>query len=92
MAIVAMKVFLRTKMHQHSVVDGVVFLGALFFSLVKNKGGLMYLGPKTKIDYLVLDTKLLLINMNYVNFFSFFRNFIGRKSLTKFFILVNVTD
>ena len=91
MAIVAMKVFLRTKMHQHSVVDGVVFLGALFFSLVKNRGGLMYLGPKTKIYYLVLDTKLLLINMNYVEFF-FFRNFIDRKSLTKFFILIDVAD
>ena len=45
-----------------------------------------------KIDYLVLDAKLLLINMNYVEFFSFFRNFIDRKNLTKFFILVDVVD
>ncbi|KAM4111347.1 hypothetical protein ACJW30_05G060500 [Castanea mollissima] len=36
MAIVAMTVFLRTKMHRHSVADGVIFLGALFFSLVTN--------------------------------------------------------
>ena len=49
-------------------------------------------GPKAKIDYLVLDVKLLLINMNYVEFFSFFRNFINRKSLTKFFILVDVAN
>ena len=27
---------------------------------------------KAKIDYLVLDTKLLLINMNYVEFLFFF--------------------
>ena len=31
----------------------------------------MYLGPKAKINYLVLDVKLLLINMNYVRFFFF---------------------
>ena len=46
---------------------------------------------KAKIDYLVLDAKLLLINMNYVDFFSFFRNFIDWKSLTKFF-LVDMAD
>ena len=45
-------------------------------------------GPKAKIHYLILDAKFLLINMNYVEFFLFFRNFIDRKSLTKFFILV----
>ena len=28
-------------------------------------------GPKAKIDHLVLDAKLLLINMNYVEFFLF---------------------
>ena len=44
-----------------------------------------------KIDYLVLDAKLALINMNYVNFF-FFRNFIDRKNLTKIFILIDVVD
>ena len=44
-----------------------------------------------KIDYLVLDAKLLLINTNYVNIF-FFLNFIDKKSLTKFFIFVDVTD
>ena len=43
-----------------------------------------------KINYFVLDTKLLLINMNYVEFF--FLNFIDIKSLTKFFILVVVAD
>ena len=47
-------------------------------------------GPEAKIDYLILDAKFLLINMNYVEFFLFFRNFIDRKSLTKFFILVVV--
>ena len=45
-----------------------------------------------KIDYLVLDAKLLLINMNYVKFFLFFRNFIDRKNLTKFFILIDMAD
>ena len=45
-----------------------------------------------KIDYIVLDAKLLLINMNNVKFFSFFRNFIDIKNLTKLFTLVNVTD
>ena len=45
-------------------------------------------GPKVKIDYLFLDAKLLLINVNYVEFFLFFRNFTNRKNLTKFFILV----
>ena len=34
----------------------------------------MHLGPKVKIDYLVLDAKLLLINMNYVKFFLFLEN------------------
>ena len=48
----------------------------------------MHLGPKVKIDYLILDVKFLLINMNYIEFFLFFRNFIDRKSLIKFFILV----
>ena len=57
---------------------------------VADRGGLMHLGPKAKIDYLILDAKFLLINMNYVEFFLFFRNFIDRKSLTKFFILVVV--
>ena len=46
----------------------------------------------TKIDYLILYAKLLLININYVNFFIFFRNFIDRKNLTKFFILIDVAD
>ena len=36
----------------------------------------MHLGAK--IDYLVLNAKLLLINMNYVEFFLF-RNFIDKK-------------
>ena len=58
----------------------------------QHTGSLMHFGAKLKIDYLVLNAKLLLINMNYVEFFSFFRNFIDRKSLTKFFILVNMAD
>ena len=45
-----------------------------------------------KIDYLVLDAKLLLINTNYVNIYIFFLNFIDKKSLTKFFIFVDVAD
>ena len=48
-------------------------------------------GPKVKIDHLVLNVKLLLINMNYVKKKKF-RNFIDRKNLTKFFILVDVAD
>ena len=55
------------------------------------QGGLMHLGPKIKINYLVLDVKLLLINMNYVRFF-FFLEIIDRKNLTKFFILIDVAD
>ena len=50
----------------------------------------MFLGPKAKIDYLILYAKLLLINKNYIEIFSFFRNFINRKNLTKFFILVDM--
>ena len=42
--------------------------------------------------YLILVVKLLLINMNYVEFFLFFRNFIDRKILTKFFILIDVVS
>ena len=56
------------------------------------QGGLMHLGLKAKINYLVLDVKLLLINMNYVRFFFFSRNFIDRKNLTKFFILIDVAN
>ena len=40
----------------------------------------MHLGPKAKTDYVVLDAKLLLINMNRVDFFFFFlRMFIDTK-------------
>ena len=54
----------------------------------------MHLGAKAKIDYIVLDAKLLLINMNIVDFFFFFflRNFIGTKHLTKLFTLVDMAD
>ena len=52
------------------------------------RGGLMHLGAKAKIDHLVLDAKLLLINMNYVEFFFFFNKFYRQK----FFILVDVVD
>ncbi|CAI9094458.1 OLC1v1030203C1 [Oldenlandia corymbosa var. corymbosa] len=34
MAIIAMTLFLRTKMHKDTVTDGVILMGALFFSLV----------------------------------------------------------
>ena len=37
-----------------------------------DRDGLMFLGLKAKIDYLVLYAKLLLINKNYVEFFFFF--------------------
>ena len=57
-----------------------------------DRDGLMFLGLKAKIDYLVLYAKLLLINKNYVEFFSFFRNFINRKNSTKFFILVDIVN
>ena len=42
------------------------------------KGGLLHLGAKAKTDYLVLDAKLLLINMNYVIFF-FFESLLTQK-------------
>ena len=46
-----------------------------------------------KIDYLVLDVKLLLININYIRrILSFFRNFIDTKNLTKLFTLIDVAD
>ena len=45
-----------------------------------------------KIDNLVLNAKLLLINIDYVELFLFFRNFIDRKNLTKIFILIDVAD
>ena len=48
-------------------------------------------GPNAKIDHLVLNAKLLLININYVKKKKF-RNFIDRKNLTKFFILVDDVD
>ena len=44
-----------------------------------------------KIDYVILDIKLLLININNIEFF-FLRNFIDTKKLTKLFILVDVAD
>ena len=37
----------------------------------QHTGGLMHFGAKLKIDYIVLNVKLLLINMNYVEFFHF---------------------
>ena len=51
----------------------------------------MHLGPKAKTDYVVLDAKLLLINMNQVDFFFFFfKNVYRYKNLTKLFTLVDV--
>ena len=49
-------------------------------------------GFKAKINYLVLDAKLLLINMNYILFFLFLEILKIEKNLTKFFILVNVAN
>ena len=51
----------------------------------------MHLGPKVKIDYIVLNAKLLLININYVKFF-FFLESLDTKNLTKLFTLVDVVD
>jgi len=34
MATITMTLFLRTKMHKETVIDGQIFLGALFFSLI----------------------------------------------------------
>ena len=49
-------------------------------------------GLRRKWIIFYLDAKLLLINVNYVEFFLFFRNFIDIKNLTKFFILIDVAD
>ena len=49
--------------------------------------------PKAKINYFILDAKLLLINTNYVEFFLFLEILLTKKKiLTKFFILVNVVN
>ena len=50
-----------------------------------------------KTDYLVLGAKLLLINMNHVEYIYIYiyinlRNFIDIKNLVKLFILVDVVD
>ena len=42
-------------------------------------------------DYLILDVKLLLINMNHIVFFIF-RKSIDTKNLKKLFTLVNVAN
>ena len=42
-------------------------------------------------DYLILDVKLLLINMNHIVFFIF-RKSIDTKNLKKLFIPFNVVD
>ena len=52
---------------------------------ISSRGGLMFLGPKAKIDYLVLYAKLLLINNNYVEFFFFFQKFYKQKKFDKIF-------
>ena len=59
----------------------------------------MYLGPKEKTDYLILNEKLLLINVNHVGFFFFFFFFkffffmsIDTTNLTKLFTSVDVAD
>ena len=67
-------------------------LSKVVMQLSDFKGGRCIWGLKAKTDYLILDTKLLLINMNHVEFFSYFRNFIDTKNLTKLFTLIDVTD
>ena len=54
----------------------------------------MYLGPKEKTDYLILNEKLLLINVNHVGFFFFLFYFmsIDTTNLTKLFTSVDVAD
>ena len=48
-----------------------------YFSMISSfktclgQGGLLHLRANVKIDYIVLNAKLLLINMNNVNFFLF---------------------
>ena len=46
------------------------------------------------MNYLILDIKLLLINMNHVEFLLFFRKFIDtkKKKLTKLCTLVDVAN
>ena len=54
--------------------------------LVNTKSSLMHSEPKAKIDYFILVAKLILININYVEFFFlFFRNFIDIKKFNKIF-------
>ena len=40
-------------------------------NFTQSQDGLMHLGPNVKIDYIVLDVKLLLIHMNNIEFFLF---------------------
>ena len=48
----------------------------------------MYLGPKAKINYLVSYIKLLLVNMNYLDFFFFcLKKFINAKKFDKTFYI-----
>ena len=54
----------------------------------------MHSGFKKKIYYLVLNTKLLLINMNIINFYKKkkFRNPIDTKILNFFFTPIDIYD
>ena len=45
-------------------------------------------GPKAKIDHLVWDTKLLLINMNYVEFFFKKKILLTEKTWQNFLYLL----
>ena len=42
----------------------------MYSNLYVEQGSMMHLGLKVKIDYFVLDAKLLLININYVKIFK----------------------
>ena len=50
-------------------------------------------GPKAKIGYLVSYIKLLLVNMNHLEFFFFFfKVYKHKKNLTKLFTFFDMVD
>ena len=55
------------------LLEYIIFDQDLIVWMIMNSGAAWcILGLKAKIDYLILVAKLLLINMNYVEFFLFF--------------------
>ena len=63
-----------------------IIIKILYWAVVRaiTRGDLMHLEFKVKIDYLILNTKLLLININYVGFFIF-KKFYKHKKFDKTF-------